>query len=256
LLAKSRIVAVTGLAFESRIAAGPGVRVVCGGDRQSFEDDLSRAVSAGCLGIVSFGIAGGLSSAVGAGALIVASEVIAEGFRFATNTRWSQAILRSHPDAIHAPIAGSDTVVALPSAKSALGAHTEAVAVDMESHVAARLAHEHGLPFVVIRAVADPVHRALPEAAVGAVSDDGRTDVRAVVRSLAREPRQFVGLMRLGLDARRAQSALRDSRRMLGDFFLLPEIGEPGVATVPDQIADPVTLSDQLADSVTLPAPA
>src|SRR5262245_16438924 len=219
LLAKSRIVAVTGLAFERRIAAGPGVSVVCGGDRQRFEDDLGRAVSAGCRGIISFGIAGGLSSALRPGALIVASEVIAEGFRIATNTRWSQAILRSHPGAIHAPIAGSDTVVALPAAKSALGAHTDAVAVDMESHVAARVALAHGLPFVAIRAVADPVHRALPEAAVGAVSDNGRTDVRAVVRSLAREPRQFVGLMRLGLDARRAQSALRDSRRMLGAFF-------------------------------------
>ena len=245
LLAKSRIVAVTGLAFETRIASGPGVFVVCGGDRHRFADELTRAVSAGCRGIVSFGIAGGLSSALRPGALVVASEVIADGQRIATTPRWSQAILRSHPDAIHAPIAGSDALVTLSSAKFALGANTDAVAVDMESHIAARVAAVHELPFVAIRAVADPVHRTLPEAALGAVSDGGHTDVRAVVRSLAREPRQFVGLMRLGLDARRAQSALRDSRRLLGEFFGLPELGEAVVAH-----------TAQVGHSVSLPAPA
>jgi hopanoid-associated phosphorylase len=245
LLAKSRIVAVTGLAFETRIASGPGVVVVCGGNRHRFVEELTRAVSAGCRGIVSFGIAGGLSSALRPGALVIASEVISNGQRLATTSRWSQAILRSHPEAIHAPIAGSDALVTLSSAKFALGATTDAVAVDMESHVAARVAAAHGLPFVAIRAVADPVHRTLPLAALGAVLDNGHTDVRAVVRSLAREPRQFVGLMRLGLDARRAQSSLRDSRRMLGEFFGLPELGEAVVAH-----------TAAVGHSVSVPAPA
>jgi adenosylhomocysteine nucleosidase len=230
LLAKSRIVAVTGLAFETRIASGPGVVVVCGGNRRHFADELTRAVSAGCRGIISFGIAGGLTSALRPGALVVASAVIIDGERIATSVGWSQAILRSHPDAIHAPIAGSDSLITMPSAKFALGVHTDAVAVDMESHVAARIAADHGLPFAAIRAVADPVHRALPEAALGAVAPNGNTNIGAVVRSLAREPRQVVGLMRLGLDARRAQSTLRTSRRLLGDFFSLPELSEQSVA--------------------------
>jgi hypothetical protein len=137
-------------------------------------------------------------------------------------------------------------LITLPSAKRALGADTDAVAVDMESHVAARVAAAHGLPFVAIRAIADPVHRALPDAARGAVAPGGRTDVRAVMRSLAREPRQVVGLMRLGIDARRAQSALRDSRRLLGEFFNLPELGEHPIGAHPGP----------LSHSITLPAPA
>jgi hopanoid-associated phosphorylase len=237
LLAKSRIVAVTGLAFEARIASGPGVVVVCSGDRDRFTAELGRAVAAGCRGIISFGIAGGLVASLRPGTLIVASEVIADGQRLATSAGWSQAILRSHPGAIHAPIAGSDTLIALPTAKAALGLGTDAVAVDMESHVAARVAAGHGLPFVVIRAVADPLHRALPEAALGVVSADGRTDVKAVMRSLAREPQQLVGLMRLGLDARRAQSALRVSRSLLGEFFGLPELGEVPVPMHADSVA-------------------
>jgi hopanoid-associated phosphorylase len=237
LLAKSRIVAVTGLAFEARIASGPGVVVVCSGDRDRFVAELTRAVASGCRGIVSFGIAGGLVASLRPGTLVVASEVIADGQRLATSAGWSQAILRSHPGTIHAPIAGSDTLIALPADKAALGLDTDAVAVDMESHVAARVAAEHGLPFVVIRAVADPVHRTLPEAARGVVSADGRTDVKAVMRSLAREPQQLVSLMRLGLDARRAQSALRSSRSLLGEFFSLPELGEAPVAIHADSVA-------------------
>ncbi len=217
---------MTGLAFEARIASGPGVVVVCSGDRDRFTAELGRAVAGGCRGIISFGIAGGLVASVRPGTLVVASAVIADGQRLTTSAGWSQAILRSHADAIHAPIAGSDSVIALPAEKVALGLGTDAVAVDTESHIAARVAAEHGLPFVVVRAVADPVHRALPEAACGAVSADGRTDVQAVMRSLAREPRQLVSLMRLGLDARRAQSALRASRSLLGDFFSLPELSE------------------------------
>ncbi len=88
-----------------------------------------------------------------------------------------------------------------------------------------------------IRAVADPVHRALPEAARGVVSADGRTDVKAVMRSLAREPRQLVGLMRLGLDARRAQSALRLSWSLLGEFFSLPELSEAPLSLHAEPVA-------------------
>jgi len=251
LLAKSRIVAVTGLSFETRIASGPGVIVVCGGNRGRLADELIRVVSAGCRGIVSFGIAGGLTSALRPGALVVASAVITDGERIATSVGWSQAILRSHPGAIHAPIAGSDSLITLPSAKSALGTHTEAVAVDMESHVAARVAADHGLPFIAIRAVADPVHRALPEAAIGAVAPNGQTDLRAIVRSLAREPRQVAQLMQLGLDARRAQSALRASRRVLGEFFSLPELSEQAVAAHADAVDPSVGL---LAVAPTTPA--
>jgi adenosylhomocysteine nucleosidase len=237
LLAKSRIVAVTGLAFEARIASGPGVVVVCSGDRDRFVAELGSAVAGGCRGIVSFGIAGGLVASLRPGTLVVASEVIADGRRLATSPGWSQAILRSHPGAVHGPIAGSDTLIALPADKAALGLGTEAVAVDMESHIAARVAAEHGLPFVVVRAVADPMHRALPAAARGVVSSDGHTDVKAVMRSLAREPRQLVGLMRLGLDARRAHSALRSSRSLLGEFFSLPELGETALPIHADTVA-------------------
>ena len=53
---------ITGLAQESRIAAGPGVsHVVCSGsDPGHLRTQLSRLDSTGLRAVISFGIAGGL----------------------------------------------------------------------------------------------------------------------------------------------------------------------------------------------------
>ena len=58
------------MAFEAGIAAGPGVVVVTGGAANA--DAISAAVRRGCRGIVSFGIAGGLTPDLEPGACIVA----------------------------------------------------------------------------------------------------------------------------------------------------------------------------------------
>src|SRR5262249_56759578 len=58
-LSQRSVIALVGLAFEARIAAGLGVLVVCRGCETS---DLPRlAISAGCRSIISFGVAGGLA---------------------------------------------------------------------------------------------------------------------------------------------------------------------------------------------------
>ena len=61
------LIIVVGLAFEARIAAGPGMRVVCGGDSRHLSATLAaaiaeaRALFGNCPGIISFGVAGGLA---------------------------------------------------------------------------------------------------------------------------------------------------------------------------------------------------
>lgn len=210
------IMAVTGLAFEARIAAGPGVNVVCSGDGRQFANSLQCAVEKGCRGIISFGIAGGLSPTLRPGDWVVASAIVCDSERFPTDPHWSQMLLKAHPDAVHGPVAGVNTPVALPSEKVALRAETGAVAVDTESHVAARLAAKHDLPFAAFRVIADAANRRLPAATLNVILADGTADVRAVLRSLARDPIQLPGLIGTALDARRARAALLRSRRLLG----------------------------------------
>jgi hypothetical protein len=54
------VIAVTGLAFEARIAAGPGVNVLCATERSRLLEWLEASIAYQCSGIISFGIAGGL----------------------------------------------------------------------------------------------------------------------------------------------------------------------------------------------------
>jgi adenosylhomocysteine nucleosidase len=128
--------------------------------------------------------------------------------------------------AFFADIAGVDALVAEPAAKAALHLSSGAAAVDMESGVVARAAARHRLPFSILRAIADPAHRALPPAALVAMRADGGIDLAAILRALTREPRQLPALTRLALEARRAFGALARARALLGADFAGVDFGE------------------------------
>lgn len=219
------IVAVTCLSFEARIAAGPGVTVLCG-DADRLTEALETAVDRGSSGIISFGIAGGLAPTLEPGHWVVASKVVSEAGQFPTSRLWSQRLLDALPGAVYAAIAGVDAPVVEASSKHALGTATHTVAVDMESHVAAKVAAAHGLPFAACRVIIDPAHRTLPPAALVGLRQDGSSDVGAVLRSLLRHPSQFGALMQTALDARAARRALLGGRRQLGAGLGFPDFGE------------------------------
>ncbi|MGI9026892.1 MAG: phosphorylase [Burkholderiaceae bacterium] len=225
--ASRTVLAVCGLAVEARLAAGPGVRTLAGGARsRALANAIERELAAGAAAIISFGVAGALTSDLAPGALIVASTIVGDAENFPVDAEWASALLRRLPTAIHAPLAGRDSVVADPESKSRLHIETGASAVDMESHVAACIAAEHGLPFVALRAIADPLARALPQAALIAMRFDGGVDLRAVMQSVARRPHQLPQLLRIALDMRRALSALARGRRLLGDRLGYADLDE------------------------------
>jgi adenosylhomocysteine nucleosidase len=214
-------IAVTCLAFESRIAAGPGVAVLHGhvpNLRTALEDAIARGAS----GIISFGIAGGLAPDLAPGAWVVASGVVAAHKRYPTDRDWARQLLQALGCAVHADIAGVDAPVVEPADKRALRDATTSVAVDMESHIAAEAAQAHGLPFAACRVIIDPAHRALPPAALVNLRADGTPDVAAVLRSVIRQPRQLPALLRVAADARAAQLALRAGRQKLGAGLSFP----------------------------------
>ena len=116
------------------------------------------------------------------------------------------------------PIAAGDVMVVDAAAKAALHARTGALAVDMESHVAAHFAANRGLPFAALRVISDGADRALPRAAQAGMKKDGGIDVLAVLKALARDPRQLAALIRTGLEAEVAfrQLALLNRHDLLG----------------------------------------
>src|SRR5947209_13098112 len=102
-----RMIVVVGMAFEDRIAAGLGVRVICGGDGRNLAPTLSRAMAAGCGGLISFGVAGGLAPDLKPGSCVIGSSIFDGETEHPTDARWAQRLRRIIPDTVYGPIAGA-----------------------------------------------------------------------------------------------------------------------------------------------------
>jgi hopanoid-associated phosphorylase len=201
-----------------------------------FRRSLEAAIRKGCRGVLSFGIAGGLAPHLKPGACVVARNIIAESGRYASDSAWAQSLIvsvqgrksrfTSLQDVSFGDIVGSDVPIASTYAKRKLHERTGAVAVDMESHVAARIAVEHRVPFAAFRVITDPSHRTLPPAALVATNAEGAVDFQAIMRSLLRHPKQVPTVLRLALDSWAARQALIPSRRFLGANLGLPDMRE------------------------------
>jgi adenosylhomocysteine nucleosidase len=213
------VIVLVGLAFEARIASGPGVVVICRNTESEVASSLNHAIKKGSRSIISFGVAGGLAPHLRPGNWVVASSIIDAQQTRLTDRVWSEKILEMIPGAEHKPIAGVDAAVADPEAKRRMHVETGAATVDMESHLVARLASSHGLNFAAVRVVIDPAHRVVPEAAIAGMRPDGGTSITAVIRELIVGPSQLSGLLRVAYDAYTARRALLRARRLLGPDF-------------------------------------
>ena len=220
------IVAVTGLAREAKIVSGTGVSVVTsGGDAKSLPDKIAAAIGPETKGIISIGLAGGLSPVLRVGQTVIAPSVLDGKQRILADWRWTETMERRLPQASFGLVIGSDAVAATPLEKATLRQRTNAVAIDMETHVAARIAQTRGIPFAVLRVISDGADHALPPAATVAMKGDGGIAIGAVIRSLVAQPAQVPLLMETARHARTAFRALFRCRNLLGSGFACPYLG-------------------------------
>ena len=217
------VIAFVGMGFEAKIAAGPGVLVVCRDSRRDLANVIASAVRQGYRGVISFGVAGGLAANLRTGDWVVASTVLDAHVPHATDAVWSSSLLATIPGATYAPILGVDAPVAEPAMKRQLHMTTGACAVDMESHRVVRLAAAHGLAFAAVRVIIDPAERTIPPAALLGMRSDGSANAWAVLRDLAARPSQFLSLVRIAVDSFAARAELLRVRRLLGPHFRLAD---------------------------------
>ncbi len=215
------VLAVTGLAREARLAAGPGVEAVgVGGNTARLMALLDARVPPACAAVVSFGIAGGLDPALAPGTVVLATGVVAAQECFPTHpalaARLSERLTAAGVRIVAADVAGVDEAVLSVEGKAELRRVTGAAAVDMESHAAAAFAARHSLPFAVLRVVCDPAGRALPAFVTRALTPNGEPDVGAVLAALVRREVGVSALWRLSRDSGAAFGRLSRVRPVLG----------------------------------------
>ncbi|SJZ82694.1 hopanoid-associated phosphorylase [Enhydrobacter aerosaccus] len=219
------ILVATGLERERHLLAGPDLEIIAGGgDHERLEVRLEQ-LGAGKSGLISIGIAGGLAPDLVVGQWVVATAVLDRPHSISTDVAWTERLVAALPGATRAPLLGSNEMIVERTHKAALHRATGAAAVDMESHIAARVAQRLGLPFAAARVVCDPAHRSLPRAAQVGMRPDGGMDIAAVLRSLLADPRQLPALIRTGWEAEKAFRALLRGHRLLGRGLAGPDLG-------------------------------
>jgi hopanoid-associated phosphorylase len=222
------VIAATGLKAEARIAERTErVKAVIGGGREDLLATLLyEALQPETRGLISFGIAGALRPGLKPGAIVIGTSVLHNSGRmYSADTRWSDRLFEALPKAESGPVAGSSTIIATRDEKNAIYLKSGAFAADMESHVVAQIAAERGLPFAVLRVIADPSTLSLPPAAVNGLNPDGSPNIPAVLKSLATQPSQLWDIIRIAGATRRAMKSLLRCHRLLGPGLGCADLG-------------------------------
>jgi hopanoid-associated phosphorylase len=208
-----RILAATGLKREAQILAGPGVLAIPGGGRSTaLETALLAAAAEGASGIISIGLAGALAQGLAPGDWVVADAVVVGDERLTTAPAWRAHLVATLPGAKAGAFLGSEAMLTDAAEKQRARLATGAIAVDMESHIAARVAQRLGLPFAAARVISDAADRGLPAAVKVGMTPEGGMALWPVLGALARDPGQLASLIRTGLEAERAFQALIRAR--------------------------------------------
>jgi adenosylhomocysteine nucleosidase len=211
------VLCTSGLAAEARIARQAGFQVIIGaGDAQRTATLVAAAAQqAKCL--VSFGVAGGLAPHLRPGDVILSTEVIGDDRRWRPNDDFGREMAELAPriGAIAGPVLGAGSIVATEDDKRRAWRDTGALVVDLESSIVARTAASFGIPFLVLRTVADPATRELPPAALIPLAEDGTPALRRVFAEVLRRPRQIAALFGLARETRQALTALAGPARAL-----------------------------------------
>ncbi len=214
------LIVACGLKREARAieaSARDVTAVAGGGDGARLEAELDALARARPAILLSSGVAGALDPALAVGAIVLDGH-----------PDLVQRLLRCLPDAAIGRIVGGDHIVATAAEKRVL--HAEgAIVTDMESHIAARVAARHGLPFAALRIISDTARETLPLAARIGMRPDGGMALGAVLASLARHPVQLPALIRTGRNAGTALGVLRRAHDALArggiDRLDLGELG-------------------------------
>src|SRR5689334_2196235 len=88
------ILAVTGLAMEARIAAGPGVEVVCSGcDPARLRLLLAKLAPRRYSAVISFGVSGALDPRLKPGDIVVGTEIRSDSDTWPVAASFSRAVV-------------------------------------------------------------------------------------------------------------------------------------------------------------------
>jgi len=173
-----------------------------------------QLLSRGATAIISWGCAAALNPALKPGDLTLVGNLIAEKrpLLCLRDSDWYQHTLKTlsqHFELHTGDLLESRKIVVTSTEKRALQKLTGASVLDMESYASGYLAAQAQIPFLAIRAIADPVCMDLPSIVADSCTEDGSINIIKLLFLLATRPQQLAALIKLGLHFRAATNKLK-----------------------------------------------
>jgi hopanoid-associated phosphorylase len=169
-------------------------------------------VAKGASALISWGCAAGLAAPLKPGELLLADSLLDSDYqRVPFDLRWQQhtkTVLAKTLSVQTGCLVESKQLVSSAQDKRQLHTATNAAILDMESVAVAKVALHYQLPFLAIRAVADPVSMSLPNAVQHALNAQGDLELGKLGWFLITHPSEIVGLIKLGLHFSAAKKTL------------------------------------------------
>jgi adenosylhomocysteine nucleosidase len=190
------------------------VLVICSGaGAENARKAAETLVSNGATHLISWGCAAALSPELKSGDLTLADSLLdAQHVQININSTWLAQVKTSLAKSLSVhtgTLLESLQIVALSSEKKQLHTETNAIVLDMESVAVAKVAAEKNLPFLAIRAIADPVTMDLPKAVSVAMNDNGKVLISPLLKYLLLHPSELPSLIKLGLHFSAAKKTLK-----------------------------------------------
>jgi adenosylhomocysteine nucleosidase len=204
------------------------ILVICSGaGSENARTAAELLVTQGANQLISWGCAAALDLALQPGDLVLTSRCVnADGAVLNLNTYWvnhTQALLSKQLLVNTGSLAESRHVVASSHDKVLIAKTTGAIALDMETAAIARVAHKHDLPFLSVRAIADPLNMDLPKAVSHALNAQGEIVMGKLLSFLLLHPSELPGLIKLGLHFHAAKKTLKHVAKQLNLVTTFPQ---------------------------------
>jgi adenosylhomocysteine nucleosidase len=209
------ILVVTGTMREASVVAGDGVVVIAGGGSRAYLIGELARLAPDAAGIISFGMAGALDGDLRLGDWVIGSSVVG-GCVMDCDARWANALAVALPQARRGAVFADGSMITTSARKRQIYGATGALAVDMESHLAAQAAARYGAPFAILRCMSDRADADLPPALAVTMQEAGRLDGAAILRSILRQPGQLPALIGMGIGFARAFRQMQKGAGELG----------------------------------------
>lgn len=216
----SRVKAITGKVY----SLGPGTIVAVAGAgefcaRVAAEGLLAKGAGA----LLNWGVAAGLQPGLLPGELVMPTLLLGGERGYRADRSWHAAMKKrlhaQHINIHQGSLVHSDSLLTLPAYKRALHHSSAAVAVDRESAAVAAVAQQARVPFLTLKAIADPAEVRFP---AQLSQQQGGLSPSRMLTTLGPKPWEWLAMMKLSRCFWVALSRLEQVARALDCDFMPP----------------------------------